>query len=169
MCLLAALVIGIEPLERMLNELIKKGTLRGVEACMAYSSSELLSEDSIKASCVSTFQKNLYNGDLATGRAGPRNDERTVGWGGTLQNKTPDHVTTWIRVSVSIYDADGTEQESQVETSIWIDPLNEAEFRVELPEFEREQLENIDFCDHEDLEPQACMIWAVTDIMGLKI
>jgi hypothetical protein len=75
---------------------MKQGTLRGVEACMEYSRSELLSEDAVKASCVVNFQKYIYNGDHATGRAGPRIDEQTVSWGGILENKTPDHVTTWI-------------------------------------------------------------------------
>lgn len=168
-CLLAFFIIGVEPLQRLINEATKHGTLRGVETCMVYSSSELLSQDAVKATCVSAFQKNLYDGDLATGRAGPENNEQTVLWGGTLQNKTSDHVTTWIQVSVSIFDANGTKQEVQAETSIWIDPLNEADFRVELPDLEREQLENVEFCDHEDLEPKACMAWTITDIMGLTI
>jgi hypothetical protein len=168
-CLLAVFIIGIEPIQRMINESTKQGTLRGVETCMVYSSSELLSEDSVKATCVGAFQKKLYTDGLATGRAGPRNDQKTVSWGGTLQNKTSDHVTTWIQVSVSIFDADGAEQEFQAETSIWIDPLNEADFRVELPELEREQLESIEFCDHEDTEPKACMTWGITEIMGLTI
>lgn len=168
-CLLAFFIIGIEPLQRLINESTKQGTLRGVETCMVYSSSELLSQDAVKATCVSAFQKNLYNGDLATGRAGPRSNQQTVSWGGTLQNKTSDHVTTWIQVSVSIFDAEGTEQEFQAETSIWIDPLNEADFMVELPELEREQLEDIEFCDHADVEPKSCMTWGVTDIRGLTI
>jgi len=168
-CLVAFFIIGIEPLQRLINEATKQGTLRGVETCMVYSSSDLLSEDAVKTTCVSTFQKNLYNGDLATGRAGPRNNQQTVSWGGTLQNKTSDYVTTWIKVSVSIFDADGTEQEFQAETSIWIDPLSEADFRVELPELEWEQIENIKFCDHEDTEPKACMTWGTPEIKGLII
>ncbi len=96
-------------------------------------------------------------------------DQRTVSWGGILQNKTADHVTTWIRISVSIYDADGTEQEFDAETPIWIDPLDEAEFRVELPDLKPEQLDNIEFCDHDDLAPTACITWGITDVMGLAI
>ena len=163
------MVIGIEPLQRALNETTKQGTLRGAEACMTYSSGGLLSEDAVKATCVATFQRNLYNGDLATGRAGPRFDDQTVDWDGTLENKTPDHVTTWIRVTVSIFDTDGNEEEFFAETSIWIDPLNEADFRAELLDVETEQLIDIEFCDYEDLEPTACMSWAVTGIMGLRI
>lgn len=168
-CLVAFSIIGLEPWQRLINEATKKGTLRGVETCMVYSSSELLSGDAVKAACVSTFQKNLYNGDLATGRAGPRNNQQTVSWGGILQNKTSDHVTTWIKVSVSIFDADGTEQEFQAETSIWIDPLSEANFRVELAELEWEQIKNIKFCNHEDAEPKACMTWDTPEIKGLTI
>lgn len=169
LCLLAAMVIGFEPLQRALNETTKQGTLRGAEVCMKYSNGGLLSEDAVKATCVATFQRSLFNGELATGRAGPRFNERTVDWGGTLENKTPDHVTTWIRIAVSIYDADGIEEKFFAETSVWIDPLNEADFIAELLEVEPEQLIDIGFCDHEDSDPTACLIWAVTDIMGLRI
>lgn len=169
MCLVAALVFGVKPVQREINEAMRRGTVGGVESCMAYSRSELLSIDAVKATCVRNFQKNLYNSDNATGRAGPRLDLGTVSWGGRLENKTPDHVTTWVRLSVSIFDEDGSEQEFTAETSIWIDPLGEAEFKVEIPELQSEQLEDKDFCDHDDPEPTGCMAWGVTDVMGLSI
>ncbi|MGO4917526.1 hypothetical protein [Pseudogemmobacter sp. W21_MBD1_M6] len=168
-CLVAALVFGIKPVQRAINEATNRGTLRGAETCMDYSESELLALEAIKATCVQSFQKRLYGNDYATGRAGPRMDQRTVGWGGILENKTPDHVTTWIRISVSIFDVGGTEREFFAETPIWIDPLSEAEFQVQLPELEREQLDDIEFCDHEDEARTACMTWGVTEVMGLTI
>ncbi|WP_170381904.1 hypothetical protein [Ruegeria atlantica] len=168
-CLVLAMVVGVKPVQRAINEAFNLGTLRGVETCMSYSDSELLSNDAIKATCVTTFQKHLFHNDHATGRAGPRLDERIVSWGGVLQNKTPDHVTTWIQISVSIYDKEGKEQEVSAETAIWIDPLNEADFRVELPDLESEQLENLGFCEHEDTKPAECMAWGVTDVMGLAL
>ena len=168
-CTIAILIVGVEPLQRLLNESINKGRLKGVENCRAYSNSELVSEEAVKATCVSTFQKYLYDGNLANGRAGPRNNQNTVSWGGTLQNKTSDHVTTWIEISVSIFDADGTEQKIQAVTSIWIDPLNEADFMVELPDLEWDKFDNIEFCDHENLVQKACMTWGITNLMGLAI
>ncbi len=80
-----------------------------------------------------------------------------MSWGGTLQNKTPDHVTAWMRLAVSICDADGTEKEFSADTPIWIAPLDEAEFSLELPDLDREQLDNIKFCDHDNLAPTSCM------------
>ena len=127
-------------MQRVINEATNKGTLRGVETFMGYSKSELLSKDAVRSTCVQFFQIRLYDPDLATGKAGPRIDQGTVRWGGILANKTPDHVTTWVRISVIIFDADGTKQEVFAETPIWIDPMGEAEFRVELPDLEREQL-----------------------------
>lgn len=168
-CLVAALAIGVEPVQRMINEAVSRGTLRGVETCMSYSSSELLSTEAVKATCVTAFQKSLYHNDHATGRAGPRLDQRTVSWGGALENKTLDHVTTWIRISVSIYDADGAEKVHFAETPIWIDPLDEAQFKVELPDIGSEQLEDIEFCEHGDLTATACMTWGVMEVMGLTI
>jgi len=168
-CLVAAMAFGIEPVQRVINEVTNRGTLRGVETCMDYSKSELLSREAVRATCVQSFHNLLYDPDLAKGQAGPRIDQGKVSWGGTLENKTHDHVTTWIRVAVTIFDADGTKQEVLAETPIWIDPLGETEFRVELPDLEREQLDGITFCDNDDKAPKACMGWGITDVMGLAI
>lgn len=168
-CLLAALFFGVEPVEKVITEAIYKGALKGVEACMDYSGSALLSDEAVKKKCVRDFQKRLYQSDHATGRAGPLINQRSVGWGGTLENKTPDHVTTWIEISVRIFDTEGTEQEYLARTTIWIDPLDEAEFRVDLPDLESEQVEGIEFCEHDDLKPKACMTWGVVRVMGLTI
>lgn len=78
-------------------------------------------------------------------------------------------MTTWVRIFVSIYDTDGNEQKVFAETPIWIAPLGEANFRVDLPEHEHEQLENIEFCKHDDLVPKSCVTWGVIDVMGLTI
>lgn len=165
----AALTIGVEPVQRFMNEAANSGNLRGVEKCMQYSKSELLSEDAVKASCVKAFQERLYLADLASGKAGPRIDQGTVGWEGILENKTADHVTTWIQIGVSIYDKDGKEQEVFAETPIWIDPMGEAKFVVEFPNLKPEQLDAIDWCGLEDQAPKACFSWGVTDLMGLAI
>ncbi|MCE8417413.1 hypothetical protein LZ190_01590 [Rhodovulum sulfidophilum] len=167
--IIAALVIGIEPVQRVINEATRKGTLSGIENCMSYSSSDLLSERAVRATCVRTFQKHLYHNDYATGRAGPRINQQTVGWGGTLENKTADHVTTWVKISVGIFDVEGNEQEHFAETPIWIDPLDEAEFRVDLPDVKHEQFESFEFCDYNDPAPKACVTWGVIEIMGVTI
>lgn len=168
-CILAALVFGIKPVQRVMNEAANKGKLRGAEICMEYSASELLSSDAIRATCIQSFQKRLYGRDHATGRAGPRRDQRTLSWGGIIENKTSDHVTTWTQISVLVFDADGTKQEHFAETPIWIDPLGEAEFRVELPDLEIQELDDTDFCDHDEDAPKACITWGVTDVMGLAL
>ncbi len=168
-CLVAALTYGIEPVQRMVNEAANRGMLRGVEKCLEYSKSELLSQDAVKASCIKTFHKRLYLPDLATGKAGPRIDQGKVGWEGVLQNKTAGYVTTWIQIGVSIYDSNGKKQEVFGETLIWIDPMGEAKLQVELPDLKPEQLQSIEFCDLEDQAPKACIAWGVSDLMGLAI
>ncbi|MBL3565386.1 hypothetical protein JMM59_10275 [Rhodovulum sulfidophilum] len=166
---IASLVIGIEPVQRVINEATRKGTLIGIENCMSYSSSDLLSERAVRATCVRTFQKHLYHNDYATGRAGPRINQQTVGWGGGLENKTADHVTTWVKIAVGIFDVEGNEQEYFAETPIWIDPLDEAEFRVDLPDVKHEQFESFEFCEYNDPAPKACVTWGVIEIMGVTI
>lgn len=168
-CLIAALVFGVEPVQKAINEAIHKGALKGAETCMEYSGSTLLSEEAVKAKCVSAFQKRLYQSDHATGRAGPPTGQSSVGWGGVLENRTPDHVTTWIRISVSIFDKEGAEREVFAETPIWIDPLGESEFKVDLPDLKSEQFKNIEFCENDDLTPKACMTWGVVGVKGLTI
>jgi hypothetical protein len=168
-CLVAALVFGFKPVQRVINEATNRGTVRGVETCMDYLKSELLSRDTVKTTCVQAFHNPLYIPELVMGQAGPRMDQGKVNWGGTLENKTPDHVTTWIRIAVTIFDTDGTKQEVFAETPIWKDPLGEVEFRVELPDLEPKQFDDIEFCDKDDKAPKACMAWVVTDVMGLTI
>lgn len=74
-----------------------------------------------------------------------------------------------LGISVSIYNKEGKEQEVSAETPIWIDPLNEADFRVEFPDLESKKLENLGSCDHEDAAPTECISWGVTDVMGLAL
>jgi hypothetical protein len=136
---------------------------------MEHAKTELVSQDAVKASCAQLFHERLYLPDVATGKAGPWIDQGMVGWEGLLQNKTTNHVTTWIKVSVSIYDANGKEQESFAETPIWIAPMGEAKFRVELLDLKPEQLNSLKFCDLDDANPEACMAWGVVDVMGLSI
>lgn len=168
-CLVVALAYGIKPVQRAINEAFNQGSLRGVENCMDYSKSELLSEDAVKASCVEAFHKRLYLPEVATGKAGPRVGQGIVGWEGILENHSADHVTTWIRIGVSIYDKDGKEQEVFAETPVWIDPMGEASFQVELPDLKPEQLDAIEYCDLDDESPRDCMAWGVADVMGLVI
>ncbi len=168
-CLVVVLIFGFEPVQRTINEATNHGTLKGVESCIAYSKSELLSPEVIRATCVSEFQKRLYRNDHATGRAGPNIKNGAVSWSGVLENKTSDHVTTWVQISVSIYDDEGEEQEFFSETSIWIDPLGEAKFEVELPDLETEKLRSLEFCENDVAKPSTCMAWGVADVMGLSI
>ncbi|WP_039019409.1 hypothetical protein [Halocynthiibacter namhaensis] len=169
LCLLGLALTGFTPLQRFINEMMRQGTLVGMSACVNYSDNDLLSQDAIRTGCAGRFQKPLFHSDYATGRAGPRVEGSIVSWGGTLRNKQSDHVTTWLRLSVSIYDAEGDEQEVFVDTPIWIEPLGEADFMVELPEVERDQIDDITFCKHEDTDPKACLTWGVVEIMGLSI
>ena len=67
------------------------------------------------------------------------------------------------------YDADGDKEDFQAETRIWIDPMSSTYFSVELPEMTPGQLENIEFCDRDDVQLKACMMWTITEIMGLTI
>lgn len=166
---ISVMAIGVEPVERVINEATRKGTLKGIESCMNYSSSDLLSEQAIKATCVRTFQKNLYHDDHATGRGGPRVDQQNVSWEGILENKTPDHVTTWVKISVGIFDEEGKEEEYFAMTPIWINPLDQADFSVDLTGVKREQFEGFEFCNHDDPEPKACFTWGVREIMGVTI
>jgi hypothetical protein len=115
------------------------------------------------------FQKALYSNDHATGKAGPRVDQQAVSWGGLLENKTHDHVTTWIRLTVGIFDAEGIEQSFSAETLIWIDPLDQAAFRVELPDVSAEQLDSLEFCASEDAALKSCVSWGISEMKGLSL
>lgn len=168
-CLVVALVVGVEPVQRTINEATRMGTLRGAEICIDYSGSDILSGDAVKTMCVDAFQMPLFHSDFASGRAGPRVEYDEVKWEGVLQNKTADHVTTWIEITVGFFDSDGKEERFKAETPIWIDPMDEAEFIVELPKLDPERLDDITFCKNSDHSPKSCMSWGITAMKGLSI
>ncbi|WP_342070559.1 hypothetical protein [Yoonia algicola] len=169
LCVVAALAFGIEPVQRVFNEAANQGTLRGVETCLSYTGSALLSDEVVKATCVNAFQERVYGKDMASGKAAPQMNQASVSWVGVLDNDTADYVTTWIQITVKIFDEEGNEEEFVADTSIWIDPMADAEFTVQLPDLEREQFDNIDWCDLDSEAPKACMSWGITDLMGLSI
>jgi hypothetical protein len=70
---------------------------------------------------------------------------------------------------VTIFDEDGKEEEAFAETPIWIDPMGEAEFIVEIPDIEADQLKNIVFCEVDAASPKSCLAWGVVDLMGLSV
>ena len=167
--LVVLLAVGFAPIERATNEVLRHGSLTGVENCIEYSKSDLLSGDAVKAACVRAFEKPLYSSESATGRAGPSFFQGIVRWTGNLENKTSDHVTTWVAISVSVYGEDGSEREFSADTSIWIDPLRSADFSVTLRALELSILDDIEFCELTDDEPKSCMSWGVTDVRGLEV
>lgn len=169
LCVVVALFLGVERVQRFVNEATNQETLRGVETCLSYTSGNLLSTEAVRSTCVAAFQKRLFDNNHATGKAGPRIGRRTVSWGGVLENKTSDHVTTWIQLSIGIFDAEGNEQEFSAQTTLWIDPLGKTDFKVELPDAKIEQFDDLKFCDLEDTAPKSCMSWGVTEMMGLSL
>jgi hypothetical protein len=167
--LVAIFCLEIEPVLQILNEVANKGRLRGVNWCIVYGKGTLLSEEALRAGCVQSLQKRLYLPNLASGKAELTVEEGEVGWGGMLENKTPDHITTWMQIVVIIFDADGKKQEVFAETPIWIDPLGVSEIRVAIPDLKPEQFEALDVCEDDEETPKACFSWAITDVMGLSI
>lgn len=163
------MIIGFKPVQRTINEAVNRGTLTGVENCIAYSESQLISSEATRSACIRSFEKNLFSGEHASGRAGPTFTDQSVSWVGKLENKTPDHVTTWIGLSVIVYDAEGNEKEFLGDTSVWIDPLGETDFRVDLPELTRDMVDASEFCELDAASPTSCMSWGIVEVKGLSI
>lgn len=168
-CIIAAMAMGIDPVLRFVNETSNRGTLKGVENCIEYEQSELISEESVKALCVQKFHRPLYLQELATGKAGLRAEGDAVSLEGKLENKTPNHVTTWVKLLIFIIDDEGKEKEVFAETSIWIDPTSEAEFKLEFPDLAPKEFENLAHCEEENSAPMSCFGWSIAEIMGLAI
>lgn len=168
-CGAAYLLYDWQSVKLAVNEALHAGTLKGVENCVAYSKSDLMSAEATRYVCIDNFQKNLYDGDLATGRAGPDDYSGRVNLSGSLENKTSDFVTTWVQLYLKLYDATGTEKEFQAETYIWIEPHSTADFSVELLNLKPDGVETTMFCDVDDTSPKSCMRWGVAKIKGIEI
>lgn len=168
-CLIAAMIIGVQPVQRAINEAFYRGTLTGVDKCISYSDTQLISSEAMRAACVSLFQRSLFSDEHAKGRAGPGYTEEGVIWVGNLENNTPDHVTTWIRLAVTIYDAKGIEEKFMGDTSVWVDPLGDSDFRVDLPDLTRDMVDATEFCERDAPSPMSCMRWGIVEVKGLSI
>ncbi len=169
LCAAAYILYDLQSVKLALNKSLRDGTLQGVENCVAYSRSELVSVETTRNVCVENFHIELFDGDFATGRAGPKDMSGEAGWAGTLENKTAGHVTTWVRVSVSLFDADGKEKEYEANTYVWIEPQSSTNFQVGLSELAPSELKSVEFCDRDDGSPKSCVSWGIVRIKGIKI
>lgn len=167
----AYLLSTLLPVKIALNESLNGGTLKGVENCVTFSASELVSPETTQNACVAKFQKQLFDGDLVNGRAGPRFKDGKVFLGGNLQNDTTGHVTTWVRAYLGVYDEKGNKKEFSGETFIWIEPQSTTALNVELYGIERNELEDLEFCprDEEESTHASCIYWGVSRVMGIEI
>lgn len=154
-----------------LNKLMNFGELVGVEQCVSLSRSNLVAEQTIRNVCVEDFHVNLFDHELASGRAGPRDRSGVVYWEGTVSNKTSEYVTTWGELSVSFFDSEGEKLEVKVKTPLWIEPQADQEISAELREISPEDIEDYEFCDLDADEAtfRSCMAWSWAQIKGLKI
>lgn len=168
-CAVAALSFGIESIQKIVNEAANHGRLKGVDRCLAYTNSELLSPDAVRSSCVATFQKRYFVVGMAGGKAGPRPEREGASWSGSLDNETSNYVTTWIEITVSVFDQAGEETTFVADTSVWIDPMDTVDFAVQLVDATWDDFENTEFCDLEASERTNCMAWTISDLMGLAI
>ncbi|MDP2492580.1 hypothetical protein Q8W25_01075 [Shimia thalassica] len=168
-CATAYLIFDFPKLQQTANEVLRDGTLQGVEVCVANSESALVTVETTRNACSARFQKNLYSIEFATGRAGPSVQAGKVLLEGSLENKKTSHVTTWIALSFYTFDADGKKSEFVTDTFLWIEPSSATELSVTLPDLEPEQVRDMKFCDHEDESPKSCMGWGVMEIRGIEI
>lgn len=130
-----------------MNKMMNPGELAGVGQCVSLSKSSLVAEATIRNACVEDFHVNLFDDDLTSGRAGPRERSGTVYWEGRVSNNTSKYVTTWVELGADFFDAQGEKTELKTEQYVWIEPQAELEFSAELRDISREDFECYDFCD----------------------
>ncbi|PHO03021.1 hypothetical protein CSC82_13940 [Rhodobacteraceae bacterium 4F10] len=169
LCAAAYLIFDFTKVQQTANEVLRDGTLQGVEACVDYTESDLITTETTRNACSARFQKRLSSGDFATGRAGPSLKGDRVLLEGSLENKKTSHVTTWVALRFYTFDADGKESTFSTDTSLWIEPRSTTEFSVVLPDLEPKKIRDLEFCHHEDEKPKSCMSWGVIEIQGIKI
>ena len=163
------LINGVTPIKRTVNEFANMGVLEGVERCLEYSSSELVSPETVRDLCTQKFRKPIYDGDAATGRAGPREIGGTVYLVGTINNKLPNFITTWVQFEFSIYDDIGSERAIRTASVFWIEPLSSSDFQVELPDIKSADFAGFEFCPHDESEKKRCIAWGTPRIEGIKL
>lgn len=94
------------------------GTLRGVEHCVKYNHSDLVSEADIRTSCAQKHSKEMPTWNL-NGRATYRDTGHT--FGGTLKNNTSDIVYTQIEVWIE-HEDENLGREYLFLRNVWLPP-----------------------------------------------
>lgn len=170
-CIAAYVLYNLQTVKMTVNESLNSGTLRGVENCVSYSTSELVSTETTRNSCVARIQKSVPNAHLINGLAGPRVRNGQAFLDGDLNNDTSGHIATWFRAYIGVHDETGKRSEYSGETFIWVEPQSSQEFSIELDGAEPEQFQGLDFCPKSENEStyKSCIVWGVSRVRGIEI
>lgn len=164
-------LVGCKPVKQAINKHLNAGKVEGVSQCVELSATEILSEETIRISCVAKFERELpYSvARNVTGSAGPRSQSGSNYFGGTLINDTEDHVVTEVIVEVEFRkSAEEEPQRARAEIRGWFEPTGDPiSFRSKNVDSAPDTWGSVGYCD--DPESNDCWGWYIVAVKGLRL
>ena len=169
LCMLFVLV-GCDQIGNKVAQTVYKGTLKGVEACLAENKSSLVSEEDVRNRCVDVHKKGVYvdgtDGRSAFLSAKPDSVIRIKPAHGTWLNNSNSSIITQVEVAGMVYDKAGKEFSGKtVKKGLWIMPGEAIDivFDVQIPDMPKGIGKNCDGGPYEN-----CMTFGRFNFWGIK-
>lgn len=91
-----------KPAKETFNELLNAGRLQGVSRCVELSTTDLISNEAIRRTCVAKFERDIPQKHLfqISGSGGPEKRGEKRVFAGTLANASSDYVVTQLVIEV---------------------------------------------------------------------
>lgn len=161
-------ISGCDLISDKFTQAMYRGTLRGLEACVAENKSSLVPEANVRDRCVELHKQPLNSINTSGWRAevfpldGRRVRVRSEkkGW----KNSTVDQIITHIEISVSLYDETGKEQRGTViEKGLWVMPGEYVDVSTSI---DMVSTMDVPYCENEPY--RNCRTWTAGNFWGLK-
>ena len=168
--IMVCVLVGCDQIGNKVAQTFNKGTLKGVEACLAENKSTLVSEEDIRNRCVDFHKEAIY-----VERTDPRHAFVTTNnhpvmriepAGRTWLNTSTSSIITQVEVTGKIFDKSGKEFSAKtVKKGLWIMPGEAITtvFEVRIPDMPRGIDEH---CSEAPFEN--CKTYAISNFWGIK-
>jgi hypothetical protein len=174
--LACAFLWGCKPVERVLNDALNSGTLRGVDKCVSLEDTTLVPREAIMRSCVRRFERPIPANDLAEmrGNGSPEMAGREAVFSGTLDNQSASRILTGATITVTFRNAGVGPISSRAVTryrvavdSVWLLPGRSIPFETRGVTNAPDDWTTTPYCSS---VPEArCWHWEITSANGLSL
>lgn len=156
----ALFLSGCKPVERFINETFNKGTITGLNACLAYTRDDLLSEEAARRHCASRFTEEIVNFNEAI-------EAEAILQGSALnariKNTTSRYVIESLGYALALKNSQGKSKQFYArEDGLWVEPSSAHERRIDF-------VDARSWNTPENCAKGDCWDWSITRARGFRL